>query len=118
MADSVLAGIQNTSSNNSEDQIGTLTQSICDTLISASSSNENINEDYRAQNSFLTAKQALIRNMNQKGTGNGMGQSSSGYNPANQARKLLGAKRRFNDPKGSNESNYRDEGRDINTEFR
>lgn len=72
-----------------------------------------------SSNPFMTAKQALARNINQRATSQ-QSSGSSSYNPAAQARKMLGAKRRFVDPKGTSESpaGYRDEGRDINTEFR
>lgn len=81
-------------------------------------------EQQKPSNPFMTAKQALAKNIGQRTLG---GQSSStsnhtnnsSYNPAMQARKLLGAKRRFTDQQKPNESSgYRDEGRDINTEFR
>lgn len=121
LADSVLAAIQlKPGNNNDEDLVGGLTQSICNTLISASSSTENISEvteELKPQNQFQTARQLSLKNQAQKIHGSAGTGTQSGYNPASQARKLLGAKRRFNDPPKES-SGYRDEGRDINTEFR
>ena len=129
MADSILADIQQTSqkggnsTENDEDIIG----SICNNLKSTLSSVENIppeaTEDLRVQNQFQTAKQLSMMNAAaQRSTNssyNTSAQSSNSYNPALQARKLLGAKRRFNDPQPKESSSgYRDEGRDINTEFK
>jgi len=131
LANKVLSSIRkggNDFYNENEDLI-TLAQSIDSASINACGSSEGISllDDSKPANSnnpFMTAKQALARNNNQK-AGNGTPQSSSSglssHNPAAQARKMLGAKRRFVDPKSTNEpppSGYRDEGRDINTEFR
>ena len=121
---------------NHDDDIICLTQSINNTILNSrnNGSDENIhistgNNDIQIHesNPFMTAKQALARNINNKqlghssNIGNTGNSNASSYNSSMQARKLLGAKRRFVDPKsnGANESdNYRDEGRDINTEFR
>lgn len=134
MADSALAAIHEISKgtgNNTgdSDDVICLTQSICNTLISKSELNENIHhmeiveDNQKPANPFMTAKQALAKNIGQRALGHQSSNNSttSSYNPSMQARKLLGAKRRFVDPK-SNEtdgnSGYRDEGRDINTEFK
>lgn len=134
MADSALAAIHEISKgtgNNTgdSDDVICLTQSICNTLISKSELNENIHhmeiveDNQKPANPFMTAKQALAKNIGQRALGQQSSNNSttSSYNPSMQARKLLGAKRRFVDPK-SNEtdgnSGYRDEGRDINTEFK
>ncbi len=128
LADSILADIQQTnqksgkSAENDDDIIG----SICNNLKSTLNSVENIppeaTEDLRGQNQFQTAKQLSMMNAAaQRSTNNTNtnAQSSNSYNPALQARKLLGAKRRFNDPQPKESSSgYRDEGRDINTEFK
>ena len=135
-ADSALVAIHeiikgsNTNNAGDSDDLIYLTQSICNTLISKSDSNENIHmeiaeeDEQKPANPFMTAKQALVKNIGQRALGQSSNNSNmstnSSYNPSMQARKLLGAKRRFVDPK-SNEScgnsGYRDEGRDINTEF-
>ena len=129
LADTVLASIRKGGNevNNEGDDLISLANSIDNTSINANGSNESISllddsKPINSNNPFMTAKQALARNINQK-SGNNAPQSSAGpssYNPAAQARKMLGAKRRFVDPKSSNEQTggYRDEGRDINTEFR
>lgn len=112
MADRGLTSILQKSRSNDEELID-LTQSI---MIS-----ESIEDDFnpKPQNQFQTAKQLSIKNSYQKSnTSSTTSTSNNCYNPALQARKLLGSKRRFNEPKGNNESGYRDEGRDINTEFR
>lgn len=122
LVDSALAAIQQKHGNNTneDDAIGGLTQSICNTLISAHSSCENMpesTEDFmanlKAQNQFQTAKQLNMKNLAQKN--NSSTNTNNSYNPAVQARKILGAKRRF--PETPKEPGYRDEGRDINTEF-
>lgn len=130
MADSALAAIQQKPRNNNineDDVMGGLTQSICDTLISggASDSCENMpetTEDFMAnlktQNQFQTAKQLNMKNQAQKNNNpQSTSSSSNAYNPALQARKILGAKRRFPETATPKEPVYRDEGRDINTEF-
>lgn len=134
MADSALAAIHeiskgsnHTNNTGDSDDLICLTQSICNTLITKSESNENIHhmeiveDDQKPANPFMTAKQALAKNIGQRALGQPSNNTTSSYNPSMQARKLLGAKRRFVDPK-SNEtdgnSGYRDEGRDINTEFK
>lgn len=132
MADSALAAIHEITKGSSNscgdsDDIICLTQSICNTLITKSDSNENIHmeiveDDQKPANPFMTAKQALAKNIGQRALGQSNANShNNSYNPAMQARKLLGAKRRFVDPKANESggnSGYRDEGRDINTEFR
>lgn len=116
-----------TSNYSDNDDLIELANSIDNTSINTvnNGSNESISllDDAKPSNNpFMTAKQALVRNANQKQQQQYNGSSSSSYNPAAQARKMLGAKRRFVDPKSSagNEAQggYRDEGRDINTEFR
>ena len=135
-ADSALVAIHeiikgsNTNNAGDSDDLIYLTQSICNTLISKSDSNENIHmeiaeeDEQKPANPFMTAKQALVKNIGQRALGQSSNNSNmstnSSYNPSMQARKLLGAKRRFVDPKSnesSGNSGYRDEGRDINTEF-
>lgn len=123
LADNALAAIyeitKRPSSNAETDDLSCLTQSICNTILSGSNENiamEDIEEDHQPQkpiSQFKTAAELLHSNMNQKQNNN------SGYNSSGTARKLLGAKRRAFDRK-PNESGggYRDEGRDINTEFR
>jgi hypothetical protein len=136
LADSALAAIHEiskgsniTNINGDSDDLTCITQSICNTLISKSDSNENISmevveDDQKPINPFMTAKQALTKNIGQRSLGqsfNNNCNNNSSYNPSLQARKLLGAKRRFVDPKSNDtggNSIYRDEGRDINTEFR
>ena len=130
LADDVLASLRKsapTANNSDNDDLIELANSIDNTSINTvNGSNETISllDDAKpANNPFMTAKQALVRNANQKQQQQYNGSSSSSYNPAAQARKMLGAKRRFVDPKSiaGNEAQgggYRDEGRDINTEFR
>jgi hypothetical protein len=136
LADSALAAIHEiskgsniTNINGDSDDLTCITQSICNNLISKSDSNENISmevveDDQKPINPFMTAKQALTKNIGQRSLGqsfNNNCNNNSSYNPSLQARKLLGAKRRFVDPKSNDtggNSIYRDEGRDINTEFR
>lgn len=126
LADKALASISKSFNDDGEDLIS-LARSIDNTCITANGSNENIrmldeSKSLNTNNPFMTAKQALSRIANQKSTSQQQNfGSSNSYNPSMQARKLLGAKRRFVDPKNSNETSsvgYRDEGRDINTEFR
>ena len=137
LADSALAAIHekskgngNDSSNSNssiDDEVISLTQSINNAIINASNSNGNDNVQV-VENPFMTAKQALAKNIGQRSLGqshsnananaNNPNNNNNSYNPAVQARKLLGAKRRMVDPKSNESGGYRDEGRDINTEFR
>lgn len=134
LANSALAAIheitssKNNSSGDSDDLI-CLTQSICNTLISKSDSSDNVNmeivedDQQKPSNPFMTAKQALAKNVGQRTLGGtasnyNSNNNNNSYNPSMQARKLLGAKRRFTDQKPNESNGYRDEGRDINTEFR
>ncbi len=132
-ADSAFAAIHDilnhkTPSECKDEDLIDLTQSINNAIIGHGNDMEVSavdNDEGKAQsNPFMTAKQALIKNIgnNRNNSNSSSSSSSSGYNPSMQARKLLGAKRRFVDPKSNgndaSHSNYRDEGRDINTEFR
>lgn len=121
LADNALEAIheitKGPSGNAENDDLSHLTQSIVNTIIGGSNENiglgmEGIEEETKSTNQFKTAAELHYSNINQK-------QNNSGYNSAGSSRKLLGAKRRAFDRK-SNESGggYRDEGRDINTEFR
>ena len=129
LADDVLASIRKTGCDfiNENDDLISLAHSIDNTSINVNGSSESIsllddNKPTNSNNPFMTAKQALARNTNQTQKSGNTPQytGSNSYNPAAQARKMLGAKRRFVDPKSGNETSggYRDEGRDINTEFR
>lgn len=77
-------------------------------------------------NPFMTAKQALGKNIGNRPTAStnnnynnnyNSNASGTGYNPAVQTRRLLGGKRPLPNDAAQNKT-YRDEGRDINTEFR
>lgn len=86
---------------------------------SINSNNSNSNN----VNPFMTAKQALGKNIggNRPAASNNNNYNSSasatGYNPGAQVRRLLGGKRPHPNDTTLNKP-YRDEGRDINTEFR
>lgn len=124
----------------SPDDVGSLARSVRDASLVRSgftdpsgpghsiSTNSTVNSTTAAPppagNPFVTARQALVKNAANRPSAAGAHSHSStptggsGYNPAVQARRLLGGKRRFADPKPSEPAPYRDEGRDINTEFR
>lgn len=106
---------------NSHSMNSSYASNVASTSSTASASNAASTQPNSGSN-FMTAKQALVKNANNRisppaSSGSGSG---SGYNPAAQMRRLgLGNKRPRPALEQPQPTAYRgDEGRDINTEFR
>jgi len=121
LADSIFAAINeeycNSSGGSEAADVSDLTQAVRDANLARNHESNS--------NPFMTARQALSKNLASGKVGNSSAGASnasvsnSGYNPSAQARKLLGAKRRcFESTRNESAlSTYKDEGRDISTEF-